>query len=119
MKRRKASAPRKQISAQTAYTCLRGALPRPGIGKRQRLSVLRGNWLACAFRRFASPYSPRRIYFGVVVGKARARMASRERYVLFYADGQSIPRGIMIRALPAAVEMARVPDDSFERKCTS
>jgi hypothetical protein len=45
-KRRKASAPRKQISAQTAYTCLRGAPPRPGIGKRQRLSVLRGiGWM--------------------------------------------------------------------------
>ena len=41
--RRKASAPRKQVSAQTAYTCLRGALPRLNISKRQRLLVRRGN----------------------------------------------------------------------------
>jgi len=34
VRRRKASAPRKQMSAQIAYTCLRGAQPRPGIGRR-------------------------------------------------------------------------------------
>jgi hypothetical protein len=30
----------------------------PGIDRRQRLLVLRGQWLDCAFRRFASLYLP-------------------------------------------------------------
>jgi hypothetical protein len=45
-KRRKAGAPQK--SAQ----------PRPDIDKRQRLLLPRGQWLACAFRRFASLLLP-------------------------------------------------------------
>jgi hypothetical protein len=36
---------------------LLGALPRLGISSRRRLLVSRGQWLACAFRRFASVFS--------------------------------------------------------------
>ena len=43
----------KQMSAQTAYTCLARSRAR-GISRRQRLLMRRGKWLACAFRRFAS-----------------------------------------------------------------
>ena len=58
VKRRKAGARLCLIRRAAAPSC---------IDQRQRLLMLRGQWLDCAFRRFASPFIRRgRIHFWIV-----------------------------------------------------
>jgi hypothetical protein len=65
--------PRSRWVAQTAYTCLRY------INKRRRLLMLRGTWLACAFRRFASLLVRRRFFEWRGGWQSSGAVASREQ----------------------------------------
>ena len=82
-KRRKAGAPRKQMSAQTAYTCLRGAQPRPTHRQTGTFADAARHMVGMRLSALRLPLGAGGESIGFVVGgKARARDVSRERFRL-------------------------------------
>ena len=89
VERRKASAPRKQMSAQTAYTCLRGALPRPAHIQAVTFGCVARTLLGCASRRSAPLGFIRGGKTCLVVRKPRTPLRRENEFLFRHCEERS------------------------------
>jgi hypothetical protein len=90
-KRRKAGAPRKQMSAQTAYTCLRGAQPRPTHRQTATFVDAARHMVGMRLSALRLPFIAGGESIGFVVGEARAR--KRVARMISFIRPRALARG--------------------------